>query len=112
MADKLQGLLGFARRAGKLTFGADAVLKDVAFGKAQVVLLSTDASPRTEKAVRRACEETRTPCLRTGLDKERLGACIGRGDTAVTAVTDSSFAKRMMELCRAAKQEDDGEYDH
>lgn len=111
MADKLQGLLGFARRAGKLTFGTDAVLKDVAFGRAMVVLLSSDASARTEKSVRRACQETEIPCLQTGLDKERLGACIGRGDTAVTAVTDASFAKRMIELCETAQQEDDGEYD-
>ncbi|MFT8889050.1 MAG: ribosomal L7Ae/L30e/S12e/Gadd45 family protein [Ethanoligenens sp.] len=111
MTDKLQGLLGFARRAGKLTFGTDAVLKDVVFGKALIVLLSTDASARTEKSVRRTCEETKTPCFQTGLDKQRLGACIGRGDTAVVAITDASFAKRMKELCKAAQQEDDGEYD-
>ncbi|ADU28276.1 L7Ae/L30e/S12e/Gadd45 family ribosomal protein [Ethanoligenens harbinense] len=112
MANKLQGLLGFARRAGKLTFGTDAVLKDVAFGRALAVLLSTDASARTEKSVRRACEETKTPCLQTGLDKQRLGACIGRGDTAVAAITDASFAKRVIELCETAQQEDDGKYDH
>lgn len=111
MADKLQGLLGFARRAGKLTFGTDAVLKDVAFGRAMVVLLSSDASARTLKTARRACQETETPCLQTGLDKQKLGMCIGRGETAVVAITDASFAKRMKELCKTVQQEDDGEYD-
>lgn len=111
MENKIQGLLGFARRAGKLTFGSDAVLKDVMTGKALAALLSSDASARTVRTVRRACEETKTPCLQTGLDKQRLGACIGRGDTAVAAVTDASFAKRMIELCQAVQQEDDGAYD-
>lgn len=111
MANKLAGLLGLARRAGKITAGTDAVIKEMTKGHAKAVLLASDASPRTQENIKRACAEKKIGCLQTDLNKEQLGASIGRGETAVTAVADSSFAKRMTELSGAVKQEDDGEYD-
>lgn len=110
-AQKMRGLLGFARRAGKLTFGVDAVMKDIAAGKARVVLLAVDIAARTRRRALDACAETETPCLWAGLDMQTLGDSIGRADTAVVAVGDAGFAKRMKELCRSIEREDDGAYD-
>lgn len=110
-AQKVFGLLGFARRAGKLTFGSDAVMKEVAGGRAFAVLLASDAAARTRRRACMACAETKTPCLLAGLDMHSLGGSIGRPDTAVVAVADAGFAKRMMQLCRMIEWEDDGTYD-
>ena len=44
--DKLVSVLGFARRAGKLITGRDAVIASVKKGSARMVLLTGDASPR------------------------------------------------------------------
>ena len=109
MASKLEGILGFARRAGKLTYGTDAVRKDVALGKAYSVILSADASERTIKVIRNTCTEAEIPGLQVLLSKQELGACIGRGDTAVAAVIDRSFSKRVVQLGSAVPKEDDGE---
>jgi hypothetical protein len=59
MEDKLLGLLGLARRAGKTTCGADAVRRDIQSGRARAVLLSNDASPRTAGGIQSACEKKR-----------------------------------------------------
>lgn len=42
-------LLGLAQRAGKVVSGEGLVVKEVQRGKAQLVLLSEDASANTEK---------------------------------------------------------------
>jgi len=44
--DKLFSMLGLARRANKLLTGRDAVMGSVKKGKAVMVLLTSDASPR------------------------------------------------------------------
>ena len=44
--EKLYSFLGLARRAGKLLVGRDAVIASVRAGRAKLVLLTQDASPR------------------------------------------------------------------
>jgi ribosomal protein L7Ae-like RNA K-turn-binding protein len=100
MEDKLLGLLGLARRAGLITFGFDAVLKDVAGGKAGVVVLSSDAAPRTVRNIKENCEKSGAEVLMAPVDKAAMGHAIGRGETAVLALTDKAFSARVTELCR------------
>ena len=101
MVDKLLGLLGLARRAGKVTYGFDAVLKDVAAGKAEMVILTSDAAPRTAKNIEETCGRFDTRVFVVPCDKMALGHAIGRGDTAVAAVTDKAFSARVSEICRS-----------
>lgn len=100
MEDKLFGMLGLARRAGKLSFGTDAVIRDIGSGKAALVILAGDASQRTAQKVREVCEQTGTETIVVPLGKAELGQAMGRGDTAVAAVTDKSFAAGIKEKCR------------
>lgn len=44
--DKFFSMLGLSRRAGKLLIGRDAVMSSVKKQKTELVLLTTDASPR------------------------------------------------------------------
>lgn len=101
---KLAGMLGLARRAGKVTFGFDAVLKETVAGRARAVLVSQDASPRTSGKIKEACEGADVKFLVLPLSKEQLGRSIGRDDTAVAAVVDRLFADRIMELAGAGEQ--------
>ena len=52
MNDKLTGLLGLSRRAGHMTCGFDAVADLLRGGRAVLVLLASDLSPKTEKELR------------------------------------------------------------
>lgn len=100
MVDKLLGLLGLARRAGWLTFGSDAVERDISGGRAGIVVLTNDASPRTIKNIKEICEKAGTDVFVVPYDKLALGHAIGRGETAVAAVTDKAFSARVSEICR------------
>ena len=52
MDDKALGLLGIARRAGRLSLGHDAAKGAVLAGKARLCLISADASERLERESR------------------------------------------------------------
>jgi ribosomal protein L7Ae-like RNA K-turn-binding protein len=110
MDDRLLGLLGLARRAGRITHGYDAVLREIAARKAALVLLSADASARTAEKMRRACQENGTRIVTLKQTMEQVGKAIGAKETAVAALTDRSFADRAAALAGQIR-EDDTEHD-
>ena len=103
-AGRLTGMIGIARRAGRLTFGYDAVVKDIEAGKAKAVLLSNDASPRTAEKINEACERCRARLTVLPVSKAMLGRSIGRDDVAVVSIGDKSIADKILEIASAGKQ--------
>lgn len=97
---RLRGLLGLARRAGRVEFGFDAVLEAFAKGRAAAAFLARDTSERTAEHVR--ARAGRLPVTALPLTREELGRAIGRGATAAVAVTDAGFARQITELAGAA----------
>lgn len=98
--DKLAGLLGLARRAGKLSLGHDAVLDSMKGGSAELCLLSSDASERLYKELVRASEnltQAHVPIYVTDYTMDGFGMCLGAKKTAVLSVNDRGFAKRITE---------------
>lgn len=100
MADRLGGLLGLARRAGKVTCGADAIVRDVLHGRAKVVLFASDAAERTVKNIAAACRESGVESYTVPYDKALLGLKVGRDATAAAAVCDGAFAAGISDICR------------
>lgn len=101
MPDLLLGMVGLARRAGKLVFGFDAVMRAAADGSASLVLLASNASERTTRAAVDGCTGTGTECIRVNQTMEEIGLAIGRNSTAVLAICDQSMANRIKELFHA-----------
>lgn len=104
---KIVGMLGFARRAGKVTFGFDACVKDMRDNKAKAVFISNDASDRTFTKMSEECKRLNVRSAVFPFDKEILGRAIGRDGVAVAAVTDKSFADRLLELARLSEDTGD-----
>lgn len=97
MENKLLGLLGLCRKAGKLTMGFD-VTKDAMEAKtALLVLLTPDLSERTAREMERLAEENhcRLRKLPVPMDeiREKLGKRCG-----VFGICESGFARRIEEL--------------
>ena len=94
MNKKSAGLLGMARRAGKMTAGFDAVVRLLKEGKAYLVLTAADLSPKTEKELRFAAQgdkEDRIYPLEA--DKAALGRLLGyQKPVGVLAISDKGFA--------------------
>ena len=97
---KLIGLLGMARRAGRLSIGFDASIASAESGKTSLLLLSTDASPKTAKEAAFAGETYAVTVMELPLDKAMLAEAIGmHKPVAVVAVCDSGFAKAIRPHC-------------
>ena len=87
----LAGALGLCRKAGALLWGSDRVAEAVQAGKAKLVLLTADASPRTRERIARACQGS-VPCRGLPLTSADLAPLSPR-PAAVFAVTDANLAR-------------------
>ena len=97
MNNKLCGLLGIARRSGRILIGFDAVRAALLAGKTQLILLASDCSPKTEKELRFAAEGKTCPLVKVEEDKDTLATALGlQKPVAVVATDDRGFATAMM----------------
>ena len=71
------GLLGIARRAGRLSIGFDAVCAQIGEGKAELVLLACDLSEKTGKELRYAARDRKLSAIRPRARPEKAGGCAG-----------------------------------
>ena len=96
MDDKALGLLGIARRAGRLSLGHDAAKGAVLAGKARLCLISADASERLEREfVRMTQGETGIPLRRVRYTMEQFHRASGVR-TGVLTVDDDGFAEKLL----------------
>ena len=51
---EIMGFLGLSRRAGKLSCGHDAVIESIVKDKAELIILSSDASERLKNEIKHA----------------------------------------------------------
>ena len=91
MDNGLTGLLGIARKAGKLESGEEAVTAAAKAHKARALLLASDAGERTRRHAE-SLVSGNCPLLPTPLTKAELGGAVGRGSCAILALTDTGLA--------------------
>ncbi|HIT52676.1 MAG TPA: ribosomal L7Ae/L30e/S12e/Gadd45 family protein [Candidatus Fimivicinus intestinavium] len=96
MNDKALGLLGIARRAGRLSLGHDAAKSAVLAGRARLCLISADASERLEREFARMTGAgEKLPIRRVRYTMEQFGHAIGVR-TGVLTVDDGGFAEKLL----------------
>lgn len=97
---KLAGLLGMARRAGRLGIGFDAAINAAKDGKAALLLTALDASAKTSKESAYIAQTRQVSVLSLPFDKDALAAAIGmHKPVAVVAVCDEGFANAIRPHC-------------
>ena len=107
MESKLAGLLGIDRRAGHIEIGFDAVRAALTAGRARLVLLAADCSPKTEKELRFAGREGKCPILPIPAPKAEISAALGlEKPVAAVATDDRGFAAAMQKLAGTDTKED------
>ena len=94
------GLLGLARKAGKLELGEEPVAAACRGRKARLVLLAADGAQNTAGKAERLAQAANARCVHTPFTKEELGGALGRQVCAVAALTDEGFAKAFLEKLR------------
>lgn len=96
MNAKLPGMIGLAKRAGKLVSGTDTVMRLIRSGKAKMVLLDRGASENSKKQITDKCETYKVTLCE--LDEGLLDAAIGESGRMTAAINDEQFAKTIGNL--------------
>ena len=94
---KVAALLGLARRARKVTSGAEAVESAVKRHSVQLILSAADASANSVARLQILAADVGI-AWRQALGKEELGAALGGAPRACVAVTDPHFAGALMSV--------------
>lgn len=89
--ESLLGLIGLARRAGKLAVGEALTAELVTAGRARAIFLAQDAGEATRRKVMR--HDARVPVFVLPCGKEALGRAVGFSDCAVCAMSDIGMAQ-------------------
>ena len=95
--NKVLGLLGLAKKAGKIEVGEESTGAAVRAKDARLLLIASDAADNSCRRLRHfadigACLYAKLPCT-----KEELGGALGRTSCAMAAVTDIGFAEAVAE---------------
>ena len=93
MTDPFLSFLGLCRRANALKNWHDAVKDAVRGSKAELVLLSSNASERLEKEIRNLSNTINV--VRTDRSTDDIGASIGKR-AGILAVTDKNLASAVI----------------
>ena len=93
---EIMGFLGLSRRAGKLLCGHDAVIESIVKDKAELIILSSDASERLKNEIKHAATygDRNILVIETEFLMQDFYQGIGK-KSAVYSVTDKSFKEKL-----------------
>ena len=94
--NRMLNMLGLCMRAGKLLSGEKACVQAIRSGAACAVVLDKAAAKNATKAVTDACRWHDVPLILA--PENELGYAIGKPGRMVAAITDPSFADRILQL--------------
>ena len=94
-SNKIYGLLGLARRAGKLSFGTESSQDTIKRKKAKLVIIAKDSSDRTKKNFQILCEKEEIPIRIYGTIEE-ISKSIGQNNKAVIVIKDENFSNEIV----------------
>ena len=94
---RISGMIGFARRAGKTVIGTELVCRAMPKGEVKLVVISSTASDSTKKKLTVKSAFYGISWVLIEIDTERLGALVGKGGAvAAVAITDQMFADEVV----------------
>lgn len=97
MNNKLFGLLSMCRRSGRMALGFDMSKEAAEKGRAELILLASDISPKTEKEVRFFSEKYSVRTVKTTFTIDDFFHGIGK-KVGIVAVCDKGFAAKAESL--------------
>ena len=95
--NRVCGLLGLARRAGKISFGTEACMQDIQKNKIKVLIIATDAAERTKMSFNKICNSKKIPIFEI-LNIDEISSAIGQSNKAVIGIRDVNFSKEIIKI--------------
>jgi len=105
--NKTLSLLGFASKAGKLSYGFDAVKTALIQKKSKLLLIANNVSPKSKKEVLFFGEKFKTQVVvLDDFDMETVSHAIGRR-CGIISVNDTSFSNGLISAINAGRNLND-----
>lgn len=95
--DKILSLLGFAKKAGKLVTGSNAVLRSILYGESELVIVTEDAGGSVRGKFERLCNENEISFYVIGT-QEDFECATGEKNKVIYSVIDAGFANKLKQL--------------
>ena len=95
MNSKILTLLGFAAKAGKLSFGMDATVASIKAKKARLIIVAAEVSGKSQKEIKFFAEKT--PVLVLECEKQELSHAVGK-QCGILSVNDEGFKNSILKL--------------
>ena len=92
---KLYGLIGLARRAGKVSFGTESSKEEIKKGKAKLVLIAENCSEKTKNNIKELAKMYKVPVYIVGTIED-LSQSIGQVNKAIIVIKEENFAKEII----------------
>lgn len=90
--DKALGLLGLARRGGRIELGEEGAGSACRAGKARLLMLASDAGESVRHRAQYFVRAGKPPLMTLPYTREEFGGAVGRPVCAVAALTDAAMA--------------------
>ena len=101
--DKILSLLGFAKKAGKLIAGSNAVLRSILYGESELVIVTKDAGGSVREKFERICKENDVSFFFIG-SQEEFERATGEKNKVIYSVIDTGFANKLKQLIYETKE--------
>jgi ribosomal protein L7Ae-like RNA K-turn-binding protein len=101
---RIQSLLGFAVKAGRVTPGFTLTRRGLQSGQVGFVLAARDLAPRRLEALARAAVERGVGFV-VAWSRVELGSLLDRGATGAVGITDRALARGMAACARTSSGE-------
>ncbi|MGN0148925.1 MAG: L7Ae/L30e/S12e/Gadd45 family ribosomal protein [Clostridia bacterium] len=96
MNNNFLGMLGMAKRAGKVSTGEFICTKLIKKHESKLIIIAEDASANTKKSVINSCRYYNVEYAEAGTMAD-LGKYTGSSERAVVSVNDNNFAKAILD---------------
>ena len=103
-ARRALGLLGLARRGGRVRLGRDDALRTLRSGRARAVVLAADAGADLRRALDREMRTAGSDVTMLVIDakKTELGRALGRESLGVAVLTDEGLSNEVRRIARGS----------
>lgn len=95
--NKICGLLGLARRAGKLSFGTESCIQEIEKNKIKLIIIAINAAERTKMNFKNICDKKKIPIFEI-LNIDEISKAIGQSNKAVVGIKDINFSKEIIKI--------------
>ena len=95
--NRICGLVGLARRAGKISFGTEACMKDIEKNRIKLIIIAKDAAERSKVNFNNICNNKKIPIFEV-LSIEEISNAIGQANKSVIGIKDINFSNEIIKI--------------